>query len=165
MTAKKSLHQHYHFIRQLAVALNQKLAQATLKQAFTTSKQELVLLFDVHGTSLVFKVLAQFQSGFILVDETDYHKGSNAQACFVNLHQQRVIKIEAHAYNRSFVMVFENGHQLIFKCYDALVNVVEVYEQEVYDVLEKAFKTIGNLMRKSLKLHQPKYSKSWMIWK
>ena len=78
MTVKKSLHQHYHFIRQLALQLNQLLTQALLTQAFTTSKQELVLLFDVNGKSVVFKVLAQFQSGFILVDETTYHKGSNA---------------------------------------------------------------------------------------
>ena len=138
MTVKKSLHQHYHFIRQLALQLNQLLTQALLTQAFTTSKQELVLLFDVNGKSVVFKVLAQFQSGFILVDETTYHKGSNAQACFVNVHQQKVVKVEAHAYNRSFVMVFQNGHQLIFKCYDALVNVVEVYEQEVYDVFRES---------------------------
>lgn len=138
MRVVKSLHQHYHFVRQWAKQASVILAGATLEQAFTVSKGELIFLFKKGNQSLVLKVVAQFQSGFLLFDEYEYVKGSNAQAVFVNVHSQPIQQIIAHTYNRSFEIQFENHHRLIFKCYDALINVVEVLNDEVYDVFRES---------------------------
>ncbi len=138
MSVVKSFHQHYHFVRQWANQASAVLTGATLEQAFTMSKGELVFLFKKGNQSLVLKVVAQFQSGFLLFDEYEYVKGSNAQAVFVNVHQQVVQQIVSHSYNRSFEIQFQNQHRLLFKCYDALINVVEVLNDEVYDVFRES---------------------------
>lgn len=138
MSALKSFHQHYHFIKQLAADVARKIVGTELTQAFTVSKSELILLFKSKEKTLVLKVVAQFQSGFILYDEYEYVKGSNAQSIFVNVHQQTVTAVVAHQYNRSFEIQFANQHRLIFKCYDALINVVEVLNDEVYDVFRES---------------------------
>lgn len=138
MALKGSFHQHYHFIRQLAGALQQRLTGAVLNDAFSLSKQELVLLFMHNGSPFVIKVIAKFHAGFFLFEDTPYIKGSNAQACFEGLYEQKVKAVETHQYNRSFALVFDNGARLIFKCYDALINVVEVEDAGVNDVFRES---------------------------
>lgn len=137
MSVKGSFHQHYHFIRQLVPHLQQVLVGKKLIEAFTTSKTELVLLFD----GLTIKMLSRYTSGFLLFEDTPYHKGSNAQACFEDLNGQPVTQIKMHDYNRSFEM--HMGQMcLIFKCYDALCNVVLVNQQhEVLDLFRDSIQS------------------------
>ncbi|MBP9186866.1 MAG: DUF814 domain-containing protein [Bacteroidia bacterium] len=130
MAIKGSYHQHYHFIKQLVPAIFNWLNGAVLVDAFTTSKQELVLLFSHNQRTFELKVLAKFHSGFLLFENTPYNKGSNAQACFQTLFNQSIISVTSHQYNRSFSVMFSNHQTLIFKCYDALVNVVLVDEED-----------------------------------
>jgi hypothetical protein len=138
MVAPKSFHQHYHFVKQLANELNTTLVGATLVDAFTLSKQELVLLFNKNNEPLTCKVIAKFHSGFLLFENAPYQKGSNALACFNEAKNNQVVKVEAHNYNRSFSMFFANNAQLIFKCYDALINVVEVVDEQITDVFRES---------------------------
>lgn len=138
MAVKGSFHQHYHFIRQLAGTLQKSLAGAVLNDAFSLSKQELVLLFTRDGNPFVIKVIAKFHAGFLLFEHTPYSKGSNALACFESLYTEKVKDVEPHLYNRSFAIRFEHGAQLIFKCYDALINVIAVDNGEVSDVFRES---------------------------
>jgi len=133
-----SFHQHYHFVKQLAPDLNQWLLGASLDSAFTISKQELVMLFNKNNEQLVVKVLAKFHSGFLLFENTPYHKGSNAQACFESLFGKQVTAVNPHLYNRSFVVTFDNNQSLVFKCYDALINVILVDGGEVVDMFRES---------------------------
>lgn len=134
MAIAGSYHQHYHFTRQLAAAVRERFTGAVLNEAFTLSKTELVLLFTKNDHPFTIKVIARFHAGFLLFEDVPYHKGSNALACFGNIFNQQVSGVEAHLYNRSFCMTFKNGSTLIFKCYDALVNVVLVEDGEVTDM-------------------------------
>lgn len=134
MAITGSFHQHYHFIKQLAVALDSWLIGSSLERSFTISKQELVMLFRKNNEQLVLKVISKFHSGFLLFENTPYHKGSNAQACFESIFNQQVIAVKPHLYNRSFLVVFSNKQSLVFKCYDALINVVLVDEEVVVDM-------------------------------
>jgi predicted ribosome quality control (RQC) complex YloA/Tae2 family protein len=138
MAIAGSFHQHYHFTRQLAAAIRERFTGAVLNDAFTLSKTELVLLFTKNNQPLNIKVIARFHAGFLLFENVPYHKGSNAQACFGNIYNQEVSGVDTHAYNRSFCMNFTNGSTLIFKCYDALINVVLLEEGEVSDVFRES---------------------------
>lgn len=138
MAIKGSFHQHDHFIRQLAAALNREIAGAVLTDAFTLSKSELVLLFHKNGVPLTIKVIARYHTGFLLFEHHPYVKGSNAQACFESLFGSGVVGVEAHPFNRSFSVKFTNGSQLIFKCYDALINVVLLENGEITDVFRES---------------------------
>ena len=93
MSIPGSFHQHYHFIKQLAVALDSWLLGSIIEDSFTISKQELVMLFRKNNEQLVLKVISKFHSGFLLFENTPYHKGSNAQACFESIINQQVISV------------------------------------------------------------------------
>ena len=138
MAITGSFHQHYHFIKQLAIALDSWLLGSSLEASFTISKQELVILFRKNNEQLVFKVISKFHSGFLLFEHTPYHKGSNAQACFESIINQQVISVKPHLYNRSFLVMFSNNQSLVFKCYDALINVVLVDEDLVVDMFRES---------------------------
>ncbi len=109
-----------------------------LNDAFSLSKQELVLLFTLDGRPFTIKVIAKFHAGFLLFENTPYSKGSNALACFENFYGHKVKGVEPHLYNRSFAIQFDNGAQLIFKCYDALINVIALENGEVSDVFRES---------------------------
>lgn len=138
MAIKNSLHQHYHFIKQLASDLNSRLTGATCIGAFTLSKQELLICFNKNNQPFNIKVIAKFQSGFLLFDEIPFTKGSNAQACFEAILNKQVVKVTPHHYNRSFSIRFDNNTELIVKCYEALINVILVESQKVIDVFRDA---------------------------
>lgn len=138
MAIKNSLHQHYHFIKQLAPALHNWLNGATCIGAYTLSKQELLICFSKNNQSINIKVIAKFQSGFLLFDEVPFNKGSNAQSCFETLTNKQVIEVKPHHYNRSFSIIFNNQAQLIIKCYEALINAVLVENNEVIDVFRES---------------------------
>ncbi|TAE89650.1 MAG: DUF814 domain-containing protein [Bacteroidetes bacterium] len=138
MAIKNSLHQHYHFITQLAYELQHKLNEATCLGAFTLSKQELIICFSKNNHPFNIKVIAKFQSGFLLFDETPFNKGSNAQACFEGATNKIVTAVQSHHYNRSFSIVFNNNTQIIIKCYEALINAVLVEQNKVTDVFRES---------------------------
>ncbi len=133
-----SFHQHFLFVQQLAQALSAKITNGILTDALTTSKNELVLLFSIHNKPLIIKVTALFRQGFIQIEDTEYRKGSNAQPCFINLFNKKISHVEMHPANRSFAIHFGIKHQLIFKCYNALINVIEVENNKVVDVFRDA---------------------------
>jgi predicted ribosome quality control (RQC) complex YloA/Tae2 family protein len=137
MTIKGSYHQHYHFIKQLAPAINNWLAKAIFINAYTLSKEELVLLFQKDNQTFQVKVIAKFQTGFLLFNQDAFIKGSNTQSCFQSLINQEVLEIKVHSFNRSFSIYFNNKAQLIFKCYDALINVILVENEEVVDLFRE----------------------------
>lgn len=140
MGAPRSFHQHDHFIRQLARALNARLANAVFSEAFTLSRNELVLLFSVNGETFTVHVIARFHSGFLLFGSGAYAKGSNARHCFESLGGLKVTAVSSHSYNRSFVIHFEGGSGLIFKCYDALINVLLLQHEQVTGMFRESIR-------------------------
>ncbi|MCU0423856.1 MAG: NFACT RNA binding domain-containing protein [Bacteroidia bacterium] len=131
-----SYHQHYFVIRDFSLALANKLTNAVLRDAYTTSKHELVICFD----RLTIKVAAKFRKGFIWTTAPLTDKGSNAQSCFEQVFNQQVKEVVQHTFNRSFAIRF-NDAMLVFKCYDGLINVLLVSAGEVVDVFRKSIES------------------------
>jgi len=130
-----SAHFSYEFIQQFAYECKQRLTGSVLKEAYTLSKDELVLLFEQNGQSIRFRMITRFQTAYLFWDE-DWSeiKGSNAQPCFEHSFGLTIQAIHLHEGNRSFEMQLNDDHYLLFKCYGALTNVVEIIDNEVSDV-------------------------------
>lgn len=119
-----SMHQHYHVIRQLSALLAERLHHAVFNQAFTFSKNELSLYFELaDGSTFSMHIQIAYSKCFLLFDNKPYVPRSNAQPIFEAIWGKKISTIEQHHYNRSFSLIFDQG-QLVFKMYDGLANVL-----------------------------------------
>jgi len=124
MSIPGSFHQQYPVIAALGKALEQRLQGAVLHDAYSLSKEELVVVFQFTDAFFALKILQRYRSCFLLFETYEPEKGSNAQPCFADVYDQSVTGIEQHKGTRSFAFHFAKNYQLVFKLYDALVNVV-----------------------------------------
>jgi predicted ribosome quality control (RQC) complex YloA/Tae2 family protein len=139
MGIPQSVHQHYATVKILATELEQRLIYYKLKDAYTLSKDELVLVFtdrDQHYFTI--KIVQQYQTCFLFFDDIQPEKVSNAQSCFEECLNTAITAVEQHPFNRSFALVFANKMQLVFKLYDGLVNVLLFAEGKVEDMFRKS---------------------------
>jgi predicted ribosome quality control (RQC) complex YloA/Tae2 family protein len=133
-----SFHQHYAMVTALSAELQQQLAGFVLSEAYTLSKEELVMVFEQEGRCLTINIVQQFQTCFLFFDSKHPDKSSNAQPCFDAVFGQAVEVIRQHPFNRSFEMVMANGSVLVFKLYDGLVNVLLFENGIVTDLFRKS---------------------------
>lgn len=136
-----SMHQHYQTVRQLSEALTDQLLDFVLSDAYTLSKDELVLLFEKSNKCLCIKMVIASRHCFLLFSADAPRKPSNAQPLFQQVIQKQVKHIKQHNHNRSFEFIFENSCVLLFKLYDGLANVL-MYTDQVWptEVFRKSIK-------------------------
>jgi hypothetical protein len=60
------------------------------------------------------------------------------RACFTEIAEHKVVAIEQHSGTRSFAFRFAGEYRLVFKLYDALVNVVLYKGEEPVDLFRKS---------------------------
>lgn len=138
MSIPDSQHQQYPVIVALARKLDSLLVGAVLIEAYTLSKEELVLVFLLKdGGVFTFKIIQQYQSCFVFAEEDKPEKVSNAQPCFESILNKPFLRINQHAGNRSFAMVVSDNCQLVFKMYDGLVNVLLFIDGKVTDMFRE----------------------------
>ena len=137
MSIPQSQHQQYETIVAIAAKLRQQLVNAVFAEAYTLSLHELVMVFARPNQSwLVIKIVQEYQTCFWWFDDEKPTKPSNAQPCFEWVATQAVNDVLMHENNRSFVLKLSTA-QLVFKCYDALVNVLLVENDEVTDLFRR----------------------------
>lgn len=124
-----SMHQHYQTVRQLSEALSDQLLDFVLSDAYTLSKDELVLLFEKSNQYLCIKMVIASRHCFMLFSAEAPRKPSNAQPLFQQVVQKQLEHIKQHNHNRSFEFIFENSFVLLFKLYDGLANVLMYTDQ------------------------------------
>lgn len=138
MAIPHSIHQHYSVVVALGESLRKTLIGAKLKDTYTLSKEELVLVFELPQSSFfTIQITQQFQSCFTWFQYTQPVKGSNAQPCFESIIGLPVLGIEQHEHNRSFAFKVSPNQQLVFKWYDSLVNVLLFEDGKVTDLFRK----------------------------
>ena len=138
MSIPFSQHQQYPIISALSQKLKSVLTDAVLHEAYTLSKEELILVFYTKQSHwFTFKIIMRYQSCFLLFDNHKPEKASNAQPCFESICTKKINAIVQHIGNRSFVFQFDHHFQLVFKLYDSLVNVLLFNDQQVEAVFRK----------------------------
>jgi predicted ribosome quality control (RQC) complex YloA/Tae2 family protein len=138
MGIPNSLHQHYAMITALSGELRQRLTGFNFKEAYTLSKEELVLVFENNNQWFTIKMVQQYQTCFLFFVTYQPDKISNAQPCFEEALGQTIVEIKQHPFNRSFEMVLANNTFLVFKLYDGLANVLLFDQGAVIDLFRKS---------------------------
>jgi hypothetical protein len=132
-----SVHQHYAMVAALSGELGRKLPGFKLKDGYTLSKEELVLVFEKNSTFFTLKIVQQYQTCFLFFETTAPDKISNAQPCFAEAFGQEIFTVHQHPFNRSFEFGLSNEMTLVFKMYDGLVNVLLFHRERVIDIFRK----------------------------
>lgn len=156
MSIPNSQHQQYPVIVALSKKLSKLVVGAVLVDAYTLSKEELVLVFQPKsGRFFTLKIVQQFQSCFVFSEDDKPERISNAQPCFEDVLNKHIFSVEQHPGNRSFALPITQNSQLVFKMYDGLVNVLLFTDGKVTDMFREsitkdwelsldAFSTKGN---------------------
>lgn len=124
MIKSASLHQSYQTVLALSQALQSKLSGAYLENAYTLSKEEIVLNWRKDNEVFVINIIIRNQTCYWLLKDFVSLKPSNAQPVFETLNQQMVQDVLHHKGNRSFSILFNAELELAFKCYNGLSNIV-----------------------------------------
>lgn len=138
MGIPNSFHQHYAMISALSDELGQRLIGFKLKEAYTLSKEELILVFEQNNQWFTLKMVQQYQTCFLFFDTYQPDKISNAQPCFEEAVDQTIVAVKQHPFNRSFEMNLGNNMVLVFKLYDGLANVLLLNEGKVIDLFRRS---------------------------
>lgn len=134
MSIAGSAHQQLVTIQALGLAFQNQLQGALVEDAYTSSKDELTVLFRLSNNQpFTIQLLQRYQSCFAWFQPMHPLKGSNAQPCFESIFNHRIDAVKLHHNNRSFEMHI-GIYKLIWKWYDALVNVLLVKGDEVEDL-------------------------------
>ncbi|MES2778682.1 MAG: NFACT RNA binding domain-containing protein [Bacteroidota bacterium] len=139
MSIPNSQHQQYPVIVALSQKLSKLLVGAILVDAYTLSKEELVLVFQLRSKScFTVKIVQQFQSCFLFFEDDRPEKISNAQLCFESILNKPITRVEQHPGNRSFSLHIAENYQLVFKMYEGLVNVLLFTDEKVTDMFRES---------------------------
>ncbi|MES2560452.1 MAG: NFACT RNA binding domain-containing protein [Bacteroidota bacterium] len=139
MSIPNSFHQQYPVIVALSQKLSKRVVGAVFADAYTLSKDELVLVFRlVSGQFFTLSIQQQFQSCFVFFQDEKPERVSNAQPCFEAMLDKHIFSIEQHPGNRSFALHITQNCQLVFKMYDGLVNVLLFKDGKVSDMFRES---------------------------
>ncbi len=154
----ESLHQHVRTIEWLAYALHKKLTGFNLYEAYTLSKEELVLLFNLGECFFSIKTIISNGNCYLLFDDKEIKRVSNAQPVFEPLFEERVKSIYIHQGERSFEMQFNAGY-LVFKMYNGLANIIRYTdEKEPVEMFRMSIKNDWKLSLSSLRKNKSEYN-------
>jgi hypothetical protein len=82
MSIPGSFHQQYPVIAALSKALAERLQDAIFHAAYSLSKEELLVVFQLPASFFTLKIIQRYRSCFLLFETYQPEKGSNAQGVF-----------------------------------------------------------------------------------
>lgn len=147
-------HNNYYFLKHLTKQLGSLLQDALFVEAYSTSKQELWLIFKLN-TGDYFPLKFNFiQKDTILSFPTDYNAPKQKLQQFKAIQAQRVKQITQQLYERSFTIEFDNSAILLVKLFGKNGNVILFENGENTEVFRKQIKADTTLDFDAL--NQPK---------
>jgi predicted ribosome quality control (RQC) complex YloA/Tae2 family protein len=133
-------HNNYYFLQHLTVQLQQLLQGALFVEGYSTSKQELWLVFKkADGNYFQFK-FNFIQTDSILSFPADAPLHKHKQPQFRQLEALQVVAVQQHAYERSFHIELANGYYLYIKLFGKNGNVLLLKGGEVIEVFRRHIK-------------------------
>lgn len=133
-------HNNYYFLRHLSVALNQVLQGALFVEGYSTSKQELWLVFRLSN-STYFQLKFNFiQKDTILSFPAEAINPKHKLPQFRALEALQVTAVVQHDYERSFHIALTNNYYLYIKLFGKNGNVLLIKDNTPEETFRKHFK-------------------------
>lgn len=144
-------HNNYYFLKHLSKQLNELLQEALFVEAYSSSKQELWLIFKLKtGDYFPFK-FNFIQKDTVLSFPTEYNTPKQKLQQFKSISSQQVKLVTQQLYERSFTIEFVNGALLLIKLFGKNGNIIlfekgkntEVFRQQIKADVALEFSSIN----------------------
>ncbi len=119
------MHNSYFLYKQLVPRLHSELADHRLAACFSQQKDELILQFTGdHGR--ISNIVAHLNNNFTCLGFPDEVQAArrNKALLFDQLLDKQVTEVSGFAYERAFVIAFEEDYKLLFKMFGRQANVI-----------------------------------------
>ncbi|MDL5047734.1 hypothetical protein QQ054_17090 [Oscillatoria amoena NRMC-F 0135] len=133
-------HNNYYFLKHLTAKLHSILQGALFVEGFSTSKQELWLLFKTTDGSYFPIKFNTINTDSVLSFPIDAPLPKNKQPQFRLFESKVVVEVKVHDFERSFHIQFSGGLYLYIKLFGKNGNVISLNQNTVVDVFRKQLK-------------------------
>lgn len=118
------MHNNYYFLKQLSQELPSHIVGGTLIEAFSQSKEELLLQFELGDNT--FYIRANLQTSFTCLSfpHSFARQKRNSADIFIDLWIKKVLGVRQFLNERCFCIDFEDGFQLLFKMHGNRSNII-----------------------------------------
>ena len=147
------MHNNYHYLRQISVALRQKLTGWQVGAAFSQDKDELVLGF-VFGQDAFF-IRAVVQGGFVcLTFPTDFRRArKNSVDLFAPIIGKTVTDVIQYRDDRSLGLLLDADAQLLFRLHGNRANIILLQDGKPVELLHSKIGADWQLRPETLHRH------------
>ena len=128
---------NYFFLKRLASSLDDRLKNLSLVECFSQNKDELILAFADKENEFYVRANLDPVISLLQFPETFARAGRNSVDLFKSLINQKVLRVEAYKFERSFYIQFETGDSLIFKMHARRANILQVRGNKVIHLFRK----------------------------
>lgn len=139
------MHNNYYFLRQLTIALDNRLKGYSVVSCFSQYKEE--LLIELNNEKDSFFIKAHLDPTFSCLSfPAQYHRArKNTVDLFGEIILKKFVRAQSFDNERSFVLHFEKNHSLIFKMHGNRSNVILAVENHPHNLFRHHLKVDLNL--------------------
>ncbi len=127
------MHNNYHFLKHLVPVVEKKITGKSLLECFSQNKDELVLIFADSNSEFVMR--AALGGGLCALSfPKEFHRAKkNSVNLFKTVLDSKVEGVLVCENDRSFLIRFENGYEMIFLLYGRRANLFLVHESKIIE--------------------------------
>lgn len=115
---------NYFFLKRLAPELKEKLKGKLLLECFSQNKDELILGFADENDAFYIQATLDSRISLLLFAEDFKRAKKNSVSLFETVINTKVIDVMVFDFERSFQIILENDHSLIFKMHGSRSNIL-----------------------------------------
>jgi predicted ribosome quality control (RQC) complex YloA/Tae2 family protein len=138
MENKPVSHQHQDIIRELAWQLRNRLKGAVMKDAFSASRHEAVMVFALPGGFFSIRLMVEPATFLLFFDNHEATRGPSVYPLFEKLKGRNVQGVRIHSNNRSFEILFDAA-SILFKLYGPQANLIMLAHNAPAELFRTSF--------------------------
>ncbi|MEM7549091.1 MAG: NFACT RNA binding domain-containing protein [Bacteroidota bacterium] len=134
------MHNNYFFLRHLSRILEHKLIGYELIKSYSQNKDELVLAFLLGEDEFYINAALRSDFSCLYFPENRARSKRNYAFLFKDLDGKKVIAVKQNRYDRSFLIVFEQDYELLFKMHGNRANVLLFRGNKLVEIFKSVLK-------------------------
>ena len=118
------MHFNFYFLKHLSKALDKKIGGSYVTSCFTQNKNELLIEFKKNQSLFYIKALLDGEISILTFPESFSRARKNSVDLFKEILHEKVIQVKQVANDRSFILMFDHGYQMVFKLHGKRSNII-----------------------------------------